>query len=313
MQRGWLSARDEIRVFLASFTHNARNLREYEQAGEDMPAAYWVGHHPLVLLGAQTHVGQDESHFETAGGAVGAPLRLVPSETLGENFLVPADAELVIEGYVPKGQRKPEGPFGEYTRHFGPQRWGPVLKVTAITRRRDAYWDDVLVGHTHWMSGLTHEGAVYRAVSRMVPGVRGVHMPMSGCGSMHCYLKIRKALEGQGKAAAMAALSSTFGIKHVFVFDEDVDIFDEKEVLTAFATRFQADRGLIKATGITGSPLDPSSPDGTTSQLGFDCTKPLGQPFAHRLSMPEEALSRADPVEALGRERFERIPLEPWG
>ena len=86
-----------------------------------MPAAYWVGHHPLVLLGAATHVGPDESHFETAGGTVGAPLRLVPSETLGEDFLVPADAEIVIEGYVPKGRRHPEGPFGEYTRYVGPQ------------------------------------------------------------------------------------------------------------------------------------------------------------------------------------------------
>ena len=120
LQRGWLADRDEIRVFLGPSTHNAHNLRQYEETGEDMPAAYWIGHHPLVLLGAATHIGPDDSHYETAGGTLGAPLRLVPSETLGDKFLVPADAEVVIEGYMPKGQRKPEGPFGEYTRHVGP-------------------------------------------------------------------------------------------------------------------------------------------------------------------------------------------------
>ena len=62
LQRGWLADRDEIRVFLGPSTHNAHNLRQYEENGEDMPAVYWIGHHPLVLLGAATHVGPDESH-----------------------------------------------------------------------------------------------------------------------------------------------------------------------------------------------------------------------------------------------------------
>src|SRR5499426_3427676 len=198
MHRGWLADRDEICVWLAPNSHNAHNLRYCEEAGEDMPAAYWIGHHPLALLGAANHVGPDESHYETAGGTLGSPLRLVPSETLGEKFLVPADAEVVIEGYMPRGQRKPEGPFGEYTRHVGPQRWCPLLKVTAVTHRETAYWDDVMVGHTHWISSLTKEGAVFRAVQRSVPGVKAVHLPMSGCGVAHVYIQIRKTVEGQG-------------------------------------------------------------------------------------------------------------------
>jgi len=314
MQRGWLSGKDEIRVWLGPSTHNAHNLREYEAAGEDMPCAYWVGHHPLVLLGAETHVGPDESHYEAAGGTLGAPLRLVPSETLGENFLVPADAEVVIEGYMPKGQRKPEGPFGEYTRHVGPQRWGPFMKVTAITRRKNAYWDDVMVGHTHWISSLTKEGEAFRSVQRAVPGIKAVHVPMSGCGVAHVYLQIKKTVEGQGKVAGVAALTSFFGLKHAFVFDEDVDIFDEKEVLLALATRFQADRGMVTLPGMTGSPLDPSSQDGTIScKVVFDCTKPLGKVFAERLSIPPEVAAKIDPLEIVGRERWEKIPVEPWG
>ncbi len=313
-QRGWLADRDEIRVFLGPNTHNAFNLREYEEAGEDMPAAYWVGHHPLALIGAGTHVGPDESHYETSGGLMGAPLRLVPSETLGDDFLVPADAEVVIEGYMPSGQRKPEAPFGEYTRYSGAQRWSPLLKVTAITHRRNAYWDDVMVGHTHWLSSLAKEGEVFRVVRRAVPGVRAVHVPMSGCGVAHVYIQIKKTVEGQGKAAATTALSSFFDIKHAFVFDEDIDIFDEKEVMLALAMRFQAERGLVVLNGMNGSPLDPSSPGAMlTSKLGFDCTKPLGQPFPSRLAVPDDVLERIDPIEIVGRDRFERIPVEPWG
>lgn len=314
MHRGWLTDRDEIRVFLGPPTHNAQNLRQYEAAGEDMPVAFWVGHHPLVLLGAANHVGPDESHYEAAGGTSGAPLRLVPSETLGEEFLVPADAEVVIEGYIPAGLRRPEGPFGEYTRHVGPQRWGAVMKVTAVTRRRDAYWDDVMVGHTHWISSLTKEGEAFRAIRRAVPNVTAVHVPMSGCGVAHVYIQLRKSIEGQGKVAGAAALTSFFGLKHAFVFDEDVDIFDEKDVLLALATRFRADRGLMVLDGMTGSPLDPSSSDGfTTAKAVFDCTKPLGQPFAERLSIPSDVMARIDPIEIIGRDRLDRVPIEPWG
>ena len=314
LQRGWLVDRAEIRVFLGPSTHNARNLRQCEENGEDMPAAYWIGHHPLALLGTATHVGPDESHYETAGGTLGAPLRLVASETLGEKFLVPADAEVVIEGYMPKGQRKPEGPFGEYTRHVGPQRWCPLLKVTAVTYRKNAYWDDVMVGHTHWISSLTKEGAVAELVKHSVPGIRAVHVPMSGCGVSHVYIQMRKTVEGQGKTAAAAALSGFFDIKHAFVFDEDVDIFDEREVLLALATRFQADRGLVMLPGMNGSPLDPSAPErNVTAKAGFDCTKPVGKPFAERLSVSDEVLSRIDPVKIIGEKKWERIPVEPWG
>ena len=314
MQRGWLAGKDEIRIWMGPSTHNRHNLREYEEAGEDMPVAFWVGHHPLILLGAENHVGPDESHYETAGATFGAPLRLVPSETLGDKFLVPADAEVVIEGYVPKGQRKPEGPFGEYTRHVGPQRWCPFMKVTAVTRRRNAYWDDNMVGHTHWISSLTKEGVAYRAIQRVVPGVKAVHAPMSGTGVNHIYIQIRKTVEGQGKVAAIAALTSFFGLKHAFVVDEDVDIFDEREVFLALATRFQADRGLVSLPGMTGSPLDPSSPDGQIScKAGFDCTKPLGKPFAERLAIPEDVLKGFDPGEVINPARWEKIPFEPWG
>src|SRR5207244_8774246 len=102
-----------------------------------------------------------------------------PSETFGNKLMVPADAEIVIEGYVPRDHRKPEGPFGEYTRYVGPQRYNPPLKITAVTRRRGAIWDDCMVGHTHWISSLTSEGAAFRVIQKALPNVTAVYLPQS--------------------------------------------------------------------------------------------------------------------------------------
>jgi len=172
----------------------------------------------------------------------------------------------------------------------------------------------VMVGHTHWIISLTKEGEVFRAVQRSVPGVKAVHLPMSGCGVTHVYIQIRKTVEGQGKTAAVSALTSYIGLKHAFVFDEDIDIFDEREVLLALATRFQADRGLVTLPGMTGSPLDPSSPDGRlVCKAGFDCTKPIDKPFAERLSISKEVLDHIEPLKIIGEKRWSDIPVEPWG
>jgi 3-polyprenyl-4-hydroxybenzoate decarboxylase len=120
--------------------------------------------------------------------------------------------------------------------------------------------------------------------------------------------------EGQGKTAAVSPLTSYIGLKHAFVFDEDVDTFDEREVLLALATRFQADRGLVTLPGMTGSPLDPSSADGRlVCKAGFDCTKPIGKPFAERLSISKEVLDRIDPLKIIGERNWSEIPVEPWG
>jgi UbiD family decarboxylase len=314
LHRGWLRGPRDIGVYMVPSTHNAHIYRLYERVGRDMPAAYWIGHHPLAELGCQAHVALEDSHFATAGGLLGQPLRMVPSETLGDDFLVPADAEIVIEGYVPAGERQAEGPFGEYTRHVGPQRWNPLLRVTAVTRRRNAVWDDLLVGHTHWLGALAKEGATFAHVKRAVPTLVNVHLPMSGGGAFHVYLQIRNTVKGLSKTALLAALTADFSIKHAFVFDEDVDIFDERQVLLALATRFQGDQDLVVVPGINGPTLDPSGPDSGGCKVGFDCTKPFGDTnFAPRLEVPRDVLARVNLADWIPDALRARIPSEPWG
>lgn len=312
IHRGWIKGKDEVRIYISPPTHNFHIFSKYEARGEDMKVAYWIGHHPLAILGCEARISA--GHYEAAGGALGEPLRLVPSETLGEDFLVPADAEVVIEGVVPCKQRRPEGPFGEYTRYSGPQRWHPFIKVTAVTRRKECYWQDIMVGHTHWVGSLQMEGGAFDNIKRSVPGLVAVYAPMSGAGQFHVYLKIKKTLEGQGRTALLAALNTHLLVKHAFVFDDDVDIFDEKEVLLALATRFQGDKDLMVIKDCLGPSLDPSAEEAVGTKVGFDCTKPAPPArFPKRLRVPPEVMESTNLHDFIPPERLQQIPFEPYG
>lgn len=314
IHRGWIKGKDEVRIYISPPTHNFHIFSKYEARGEDMKVAYWIGHHPLAVLGCEAHVSATASHYEAAGGALGEPLRLVPSETLGDDFLVPADAEVVIEGVIPCGQRRPEGPFGEYTRYSGPQRWHPFIKVTAVTRRNECYWQDIQVGHTHWVGSLQLEGGAFDNIKRSVPGLMAIYAPMSGAGQFHLYLKIKKTVEGQGRTALLAALNTHLLVKHAFVFDEDVDIFDEKEVLLALATRFQGDKDLMVIKDCLGPSLDPSAEEAVGTKVGFDCTKPAPPVrFPQRLRVPTEVMESVKLEDYIPPDRLLKIPYEPYG
>jgi UbiD family decarboxylase len=127
-------------------THNARNLRKWWAKGKPCPVAFWIGHHPAVSIGAQAKLAYGESHWGAAGALAGSALRLVPSLTHGDALMVPADAEVVIEGFAPPGVLEADGPFGEYAGYMGAQTLAPVCEVTAITRRSDAIWHDYASG-----------------------------------------------------------------------------------------------------------------------------------------------------------------------
>jgi len=276
LQRGWLYNEREIRICVERYSHNHWNIRKWEERGESARVAFWVGHHPAVYLGAEARLGYPESHWEAAGGLVGEPLRLAPSETLGEDFFVPADAEFVIEGIVARGQVKPEGPFGEYTRYFGGQRLSPYLEVTCISHRRDAHWLSIIPGYGdegYGLGALRREGYVLDVVKRVVPQVTNVYRPMS-C-PHHIYVQIRKTQDWQPRSVIMAVLSMPEAIKHVFVFDEDVNIFDEQEVLWAIGTRSDWSKDLIVVPDLFATSLDPTTTGrGLGTRAGIDCTKP---------------------------------------
>src|SRR5439155_385027 len=109
-----------------------------------------------------------------------------------------------------------------------------------------------------------------------VPHVKAVRLTEGGCAWLHGVVAIRKQHQGDGKNAIMAAFGAHTSMKQVVIVDEDIDVFDDRDVEWAIATRFQADRGLVVLHDVRGSSIDPSGRDGFTSKMGIDATKPLG-------------------------------------
>jgi UbiD family decarboxylase len=167
-----------------------------------------------------------------------------------------------------------------------------VVSVKAITHRAGAMFHDISVAHLDHMllSTIPMEANLHRAVRAMVPSVRAVRVPAP----FTCYVSLEQRIPGQGKNAIMAVLGSDLYMKRVVVVDHDVDVFDDRQVTWAIATRCQPDRDLVVVTHARGSDLDPSTPqDGYTAKWGVDATaKPSLATYTPRHRVPPAVLER---------------------
>ena len=299
--------------FLMTLQHMWRIFRGYEEAGEECPVATVIGHHPAYQMGACYGGPFEISEYEIIGGYLQEPLRLVASETWGEGLLVPADAEIVIEGALLPGKRMVEGPFGEVNGYLGVQGFqqSAHYEVRAITRRRGAMHTSILTpeGDKPWMD-LAREGAYLRRAREAVPGVQTV------CASgrhalLNVFISMKKLSEGDPGRAAAAVLTWDWA-KNVFVFDEDIDVYNPTEILWALATRVQPHRQISIVNDIMrGSLLDPSMEDPRrTSVMIIDATKPLDRPFSPVSRCPDEALARIKLAELVPGEVLQHIPMD---
>jgi 2,5-furandicarboxylate decarboxylase 1 len=198
-------------------------FQEAEAAGRSLPVAVVLGHHVGFMLSASALVPLEEDEYEVAGGLLGEPLRVVPSEVYGKDLLVPADAEAVIEGEILPQRRSIEGPFGEFTGYIGPQRLSWLFRARAITRRSHPIVHCAFTAHLdHLYAHLPIEASIFQRVRQAVAGVKDMTWLDSG-GPFHLVISMKKRTEGEPMRAAMAALSASNFIKHVIVVDEDVD------------------------------------------------------------------------------------------
>jgi 2,5-furandicarboxylate decarboxylase 1 len=293
-----------------------RHLWDYytraEAKGESLPIAQVIGHHPAWYLGSEKlgEGGVTVSEYDVIGGVFNEPVRVTPSEVYGERLLVPADAEIVIEGEILPRERDAEAPFGEFTGYYGPQKWCPIVKIKAITRRKDAIFQNIFVGHpdTQILGGIAKEGGVYRQIKSVIPTVKAVHFPISGCCRFHVYVSIEQRNEGDAVSAALAALPLFDEIKHVLVVDDDIDVFNEREVLRAVATRLQADKGVQIIRNARGGTLDPSQTATTMgSKMIIDATKPVDRPFAEMIKVPKDVMTRVKLIDWIPSEEKNKV------
>jgi 2,5-furandicarboxylate decarboxylase 1 len=257
--------------------------RAYEQ-GKALPISISIGTHPIEITGSgyRAPLGIDE--MAIAGGIRGAPVELAQCETIDMPYI--ADAEIVLEAEIlPTGWTWPEGRFGEFTRLMGGLHWNPLVRVKAISMRKDAiYYNLHMPWENTWLAAPTRYAAIRQALKTAGVIVRDINVTLGGCAFWHAVISIKKSA-GEGKNALLAALS-VMDLKHVVVVDDDIDIFDPTDVEWAIATRVQGDKDVIVIPGARAKPLDPSLPQGfgvvpTGAKVGIDATIPEGIPREH--------------------------------
>ena len=254
---------------------SGRDFHKYLQKNGEVEVAYCVGNTPEVLIAAATSVETGINELEIANGL--KPIDVVRTKT--NDLLIPADAEFVLEGRVVLEERRDEGPFIDLTETVDVIRQEPVFEVRKITHRKTAIWQGLLPGRDEHkiLMGMPREPTVFRKVKEKGVDVLDVNITPGGASWLHIAVKIRKKNDDDGVKAIEGAFEGHKSAKHVWVYDEDIDIYDEREREWAMATRFQGDEDMLIKDREPGSSLDPSAEPKTkmTTKIGFDVTKPM--------------------------------------
>jgi 2,5-furandicarboxylate decarboxylase 1 len=243
--------------------HAWTNYLKYQERGEPMPVAIFIGHYPLYYAAASTTAPYGTDEFSVAGGYLGESVRLVQCETVP--LEVPADAEIVLEGYVPPDYREEEGPFSEFQDVYitGTGK-NPIVEYTHLMRRKDAIFKNI-------QNGSETEGCVFHKVPmsamiyrrlKDVGGRAEIHNVMILPGIFAVIVQMTQRFYGEAKNVLMAALSSEYQHPKIAIaVDRDVDIFNHSEVLWAIATRCNPAEDVIVVPGTHNHAMDPSLPE----------------------------------------------------
>jgi UbiD family decarboxylase len=252
-----------------------RDFHKFLEKNGEVEVAFCIGNTPEVLVAAATSVetGVDELYIANAL----KPIKVTKAKTV--NLMIPADCEFVLEGRVFQKERHSEGPFIDLTETVDVVRQEPVFEVKKITHRKTAIWQALLPGRLEHkiLMGMPREPTVYRKVKERGVEVLDTSITPGGASWLHVAVKIRKKNPDDGLKAIEGAFAGHTSAKHVWVYDEDIDIYNEQEREWAMATRFQGDKSMHVKAREPGSSLDPSAEPGTkmTTKIGFDCTKAL--------------------------------------
>jgi 4-hydroxy-3-polyprenylbenzoate decarboxylase len=228
---------------------------DWRGMGERMDVAIVLGVDPVTAYTASAPLPKHIDELMLSGFLRGQPVELVRCKTV--DLEVPARAEIVIEGYIAKGELRGEGPFGDHTGYYTPQEPFPVVHVTAVTTRRDPIYPSIVVGvppqEDAWLGKAT-ERLFLPAVRMTMPEVVDYDLPVEGAFHNLCIVAIRKAYPGHARKVMHAIwgtglLSLTKGI---VVVDADVDVHDYGQVMWQVGANVDPARDVVLADG----PLD---------------------------------------------------------
>jgi 2,5-furandicarboxylate decarboxylase 1 len=278
IHRMLLLGKDRLSLWAPPDHHLGRMILKAEEKKRGLEVATAIGVEPAIVIGSQAKVPYGVDEYHVAGGLRGAPVALVRCETI--DVEVPASAEIVIEGVTVPGERVADGPYGEYPGCYSEAKQAPVLKVTAITMRKNPIYQTALTGmpvtENHTLIEYANAAVIYREAMKIVPEVRDVYVTPGGTFRHHVVVSIKKRHDDEARNLILALLALGIGLKQVTVVDDDIDIRNPTEVEWALSTRMQPDRDLIVIPRLACSTLDPSVPKSrSTAGWGIDATVPV--------------------------------------
>jgi 2,5-furandicarboxylate decarboxylase 1 len=264
---------DRVGVNLNTWRHLREFFETAEAQGRNLPFCVAIGVDPVLMIAAAFRYDGDE--YEIAGALRGKPTPVVRGRTC--DVMVPATAEIVLEGEILAGEREEEGPMAEYTGHYSGVHPQPVGRIIAITHRREPIFQTTAgASFEHLLLGtaVTREPKLKRLAIGASPRVREAYLPPYASGFL-ALISMEQPRPGEARAVGIAALNAHVNINTVVVVDADVDVFNPTDVLWALSTRVRWERDQVVIPGTLGNELHPSaSRDGVISKTIIDATLP---------------------------------------
>jgi 2,5-furandicarboxylate decarboxylase 1 len=283
--------------------HDAHFIIEtYRRLGKPVPITISIGHHPAVYFAAVSRPRGVGGELEMAGGFLQEPVEMVHSTEVDVPYL--AKSEIVIEGIIEDPSHLvEEGPFGEWPKYYSGKQMVPVITVKRVRMKEDPIYLDIAAAYRDHLNlgvNLPHLAAVYNFVRSVVPSVKAVRFGYDFAPIL--YIQLKKINEGDPKRAAMAALANEIAIRMVIVVDEDVDIYNDEEVMWAVLTRAGRKENFDLIPNVIGNILNPANyalekdmPRTLDTKIIIDATKPLS-------GYPPVAKAKRDLAEKIYRE-----------
>ncbi|MEY2525767.1 MAG: 4-hydroxy-3-polyprenylbenzoate decarboxylase [Verrucomicrobiota bacterium] len=283
----------------------ARHGKQYYERGERMPVAVTLGGDPVYTFAATAPLpdGLDEILF--AGFLRRKSVELVKCKTIDVD--VPADVDLVLEGYVQPGETRPEGPFGDHTGYYTAVEDYPVFHVTAITHRSDAVYPATIVGvppmEDYYMGDASVR--IFLPVFKMnFPELVDMTLPPEGVFHNLVFVSIRKQYPYQ----AFKVMHGLWGMgqmmfsKYIIVVDEDCDVHDTREVLFRLCANTDPERDTTVIKNPSDSLDHAPTLQNIGSHMGFDATRKLpgenySRTWPEMIKMTSEAKALVDELQ----------------
>ena len=258
----------------------AQYQRWSEKSNASFPAAIAIGADPGTILAAVSPIPDNLSEYKFAGLLRGAGVELVKCKTI--DMLVPANAEIILEGSVSLSDYADEGPFGDHTGYYNSVEKFPVFTISAITMRKDPIYLSTYTGRPPDEPSILGEAMNLMFVpilKQQFPEIIDFYLPPEACSYRMAVVSIKKSYAGHAKRIMMGVwsfLRQFTYTKFVIIVDGDIDVRSWKDVMCAIATRMDYHRDVTIIENTPIDYLDFASPEeGLGSKMGFDATNKI--------------------------------------